>query len=215
MIPDWENNTHLLVENGVVKGFKSGVDASRYRNLAIPSTYWTEPITAIENGAFEKKQLTRVIIGSNVTTIGDNAFANNQLTSVGIPDSVTTIGSRAFFSNKLYSVFLGKGVVSIGDKAFRGDTAFSNGFPFTLTSVVIPASVTYIGYGAITINRYGVVTRFAGANVSYRDANEAITDGIGEDFPKYYKKKGMKAGKYTYKSIGGGWGIFTWNYSPE
>jgi TolB-like protein len=239
-IPNWESNLYLLVENGVVKGFRSGVDANNYRSLVIPATHWTEPITAIGDSAFKEKRLTGVAIGNGVTIIGSNAFADNQLTSVAIPGSVTTIGNRAFANNRLWNLTIGKGVVFIGDSAFVGHTltslvipdgvvsigdgAFSYGWhsygdgsqqnPVTLTNVVIPASVT--SWGRIYLRwDGGLVTIFAGANIPYQTEAVMIsfTGYSWGDFSKYYKKKGMKAGKYTGRY--NGWAGITWSYSPE
>ncbi|MDR1277650.1 MAG: hypothetical protein LBK02_02780, partial [Treponema sp.] len=69
MIPDWESNLYLSVENGVVKGFRSGVDTSLYRNLVIPATHWAEPVTAIGEGAFETTG-NRSLFGSLVISNG-------------------------------------------------------------------------------------------------------------------------------------------------
>ncbi|MDR1215577.1 MAG: leucine-rich repeat protein [Treponema sp.] len=135
-IPRWENNTPpLLVENDIVKGFRSGVDTSRYRDLVIPATYWAEPITAIGVEAFKENRLTSVSIGHGITTIGNSAFANNQLTRLVIPDSVTTMGNSAFANNQLTSVAISHGITTIGDSAFSENK---------LTRLVIPDSVTII-----------------------------------------------------------------------
>jgi hypothetical protein len=169
MISNWEANTFLLVRNGVVQGFRSGVDVGRYHRLVIPAIVWAEPVTAI----------------------GDNAFKEKQLNSVVIPEGVVSIGAGAFSRN-----------IQGGD--------------FTLTSMVIPASVTYIGRDAINIGGQGYLTRFAGTNISYKDDNGAITLGsFSGDFPKYYKKNGMKAGKYTYKDTGFFYVGSIWTYSPK
>jgi TolB-like protein len=174
MIPEWEDNTHLLVENGVVKGFRSGVDASRYSRLVIPATLWGEPITAIGEGAF------------------------------------ATTGNRSPFD----SLVISDGVVSIGDRAFSGSF---------LSSLTIPASVTYIGRGIVVLPRLAsdqiiAITIFAGANVSY---GGTMSFGFSDksDFLNYYRENGMKAGKYTYEDSltrnGRPRGRFSWKYSPE
>jgi hypothetical protein len=98
MITGWEDNVFLqVVGNGVVTGFRRGVDASRYRELVIPATLWGEPVTAIGNNAFAGKQLSSVIIPDSVITIGNNAFANNYMRSVVIGRGVTSIADHAFF----------------------------------------------------------------------------------------------------------------------
>ena len=103
----WEDQTFLRVVNGVVTGFRPGVDTSRHTRLSIRSTLWAEPVTAIGDNAFANRQLTSVDIYSGVTIIGDNAFANNQLTSVRIPPSVAAIGKHAFANNQLQSAGIG------------------------------------------------------------------------------------------------------------
>jgi hypothetical protein len=118
MIPDWEDFTALLVENGVVMGFRPGVNTDRYRRLDIQAL-WTEQVAAI----------------------GENAFADKQLESVVIPDSVTTIGSNAFANNPLRDIVIGKGVRSIADNAFRNNKLSSRGDTITIS---IPGNVTFV-----------------------------------------------------------------------
>jgi TolB-like protein len=333
MIPYWEITTALLIENGVVKGFRSGVDAGRYRDLVIPATRWSEQVTAIGSsafegnaltslvisdgvttiwnsafssnaltdlvipgsvtyigdGAFSDNALTNLVISDGVTTIGREAFSSNALTSLVIPGSVTTIGREAFSSNALTSLVIPDSVTYIGDGAFRYNALTSLVIPGSITTIgdgvfrynsltglvipdgvttigwgafssnaltdlVIPGSVTYIGDGAFSNNslisvvipasvtdidsysdgngtiellrdvRIQVpITRFAGANVSYKEAGNAIRyDNRPVDFPKFYKENGMKAGKYTYeysnsdRQRDGSWrGTPKWRYSPE
>ena len=81
-----------------------------------------------------------------VTRIGTDAFANKGITSVVIPNTVTIIWPGAFRNNKLTRVTLGRGVTQIigrigGSNELIG--SFENN-P-TLTSIVIPDSVTEIG----------------------------------------------------------------------
>jgi hypothetical protein len=204
VIRNWEGNAIyagdilFLVENGVVKGFRPGVDASRYRSdtLSIPRTVWTEPVTAIGEGAFANNhlgggvaisdgatignnafannQLRFVRISDGVTTIGDSAFANNQLTNVEIPDSVTAIGNNAFANNQLYNVvpervgrFLDDDSVIIGNGvATIGNSAFANN---RLRSVVLPDSVTTIGNSAFANNKW---------EVRRDNVNEPSTEGL-------------------------------------
>ena len=95
------------------------------RSLVIPSNNWGEPVVAIGERAFYKKQLTSVIILNGVTSIGEWAFANNQLTSVTIPDSVTSIGKSAFSYNQLTSIRIGANVI-FGSSGSFGDNGFNN-----------------------------------------------------------------------------------------
>lgn len=85
-----------------------------------------------------------VIDGVTITAIGSGAFREKGLTSVSLPDTVITVGGAAFLGNSdLVSLDLGEGVVTIGDYAF-GQLGYE-GQVNSLTSVVIPDSVTTIG----------------------------------------------------------------------
>ncbi|MDR1901191.1 MAG: leucine-rich repeat domain-containing protein [Treponema sp.] len=225
MIPDWEDNTYLVVENGILRGFRSGVDTGRYRNpLIIPATLWAEPVAAIGNKAFAEKQLSSVVIPYGVTTIGDNAFANNQLSSVVIPDSVTTIGNSAFAYNPLRDIVIGKGVTSIVDNAFYYNT--KGGF---YLAVSIPANVTFIPvslspeekarYESSGRRVSGDPAVMAGSGSVYdRTLADLMLNGgnmydnkYANGFMWYYERQGKKAGKYTY-----GAGLFlSWKYSAK
>jgi hypothetical protein len=220
MTPDWEANTFLLVTNGVVTGFRSGVDISRYRELVIPATVWAEPVTAIGDNAFKEKQLSGVVIPDSVTAIGDSAFFKNQLSSVVIPDSVTIIGDSAFVKNQLSSVaipdsvttirdsafirnplrfiVIGKGVTSIANDAFNGETDSGEnrrpGQP--LYSVSIPGNVTFTG--SDRSSRYS------------DDGNPYYV--TWSEFIRTYDRNGKKAGTYVY---GTSFPAFLWKYSPN
>ncbi|GHV72355.1 hypothetical protein AGMMS49928_29060 [Spirochaetia bacterium] len=138
MISDWAENTFLLVQNGVVKGFRSDVDPSRYRrpiaiqdgrtshriSLVIPATIWGDPVTAIGDKAFFGQLLDNIVIRNGVTTIGNSAFssANNYLTGFEgqliIPNSVTSIKSKAFFNHVHFDIVIGNDV-TIANDAFE------------------------------------------------------------------------------------------------
>ncbi|MDR1902322.1 MAG: hypothetical protein LBQ88_08600 [Treponema sp.] len=94
MIPDWEANLWLLVENGVVTGFRRGVDTSRYRELVIPATLWAEPVTAIGNNAFANERKETII--SNVHIGNGNAILiSRYVESISIPGNVTFVNVSA------------------------------------------------------------------------------------------------------------------------
>jgi hypothetical protein len=80
------------------------------------------------------------IEGLPVTSIGDSAFfESTNIAKVTIPNGVTNIGDHAFNGSGLAAVTVGNGVTTIGSFAF--------GFCHSLTSVIIPDSVTCIKDG--------------------------------------------------------------------
>lgn len=90
-----------------IDGFKKGHEVS---NLVIPSTIELDgivrPVTSIGFGAFDRNNLTSLVIPDSVTDIADYAFLGNKLTNAVIPDSVNRIGNSAFYSNEITNVYI-------------------------------------------------------------------------------------------------------------
>ena len=125
--------------------YDSSLSSSVAVSYYIPSSLKSVTITGgnILRGAFGYcKNLTEVIISSNVTKIGDWAFSNCvNLTTVVLPQSVTEIGAGAFNGcSGLLGIELPNGVTRIGEKAF----CKCNSLP----TIVFPQSVTEIGADA-------------------------------------------------------------------
>ena len=112
-------------------------------DVIIPDRY-----EAIDDNAFERKQLNSVAIPESITAIGSYAFFNNRLTRVDIPDSVTSIGKFAFNGNQLTSVSFGDNLSLIDDYAFRANE---------LESLILPNSIRLIGENAFSANNLSSV----------------------------------------------------------
>ena len=75
-------------------------------------------------------------IPSSVTSIGEAAFERSQISSVVIPSSVETLNDLAFFNRSLFvSMIMNEGLVTIDYGAFEG---------CSLTNITIPSTVTSI-----------------------------------------------------------------------
>ena len=136
-------------------------------NCVIPQKLGGHTVTAIEYGAFAKKEFMQTVqIPSTVKTIEYQAFIKcTALKSLTIPNSVTEIGSLMCQScTSLESVVIGTGVKEINAGTFSfcsklksvtlpyglevigGDTGYYGSFAkcTSLTSINIPSTVTKI-----------------------------------------------------------------------
>lgn len=123
----------------------------------------SENLTAIGTGAFYQTNLQSIVFPESLKTIDDGAFSETPLVLVEIPDGVENMGKIAFKDCKeLETVVIGNGLRTIPERAFDRcsvlrSVTFGNSvekimecaFQRTaLREVVIPNSVTTIGYGA-------------------------------------------------------------------
>jgi len=168
-------------------------------------------VTSIGEYALTRSTITSVNIPDSVTSIQQGAFSDSGLTSVTIPDSVITIGNEAFYYNIfLTSVIIGNSVTSIGNGAFDTMVALTsltignrvesigtwNFYGSRLTSVTIPASVTFIDSYAFSNSDFLETFTFLGnapdvtddtfieipdgatANVPYNATGFNLVDGL-------------------------------------
>ena len=157
---DGELITDLVIPDGVT----AIPSLAFYYQSSITSVVIPDSVTTIGYEAFYCcRNLTSVVIPDSVTSIGYYAFDDcTSLTSVVIPDSVTTIGDGVFSgcSNLQYNeydnaYYLGNDnnpyiiLVKANTSCIHEDTKFIHSYAFyecySLTSVVIPDSVTSIG----------------------------------------------------------------------
>lgn len=115
-----------------------------------------------------------VIDGVQITKIGDHAFDENNeiteksITSVVISEGITSLGNSAFYGcRNLQNVVLPSTLTSIGDWAFNLHPMYPTG----LTSLVIPASVTYMSPYALAYQGTTIYGYTGTAAESYATAN--------------------------------------------
>lgn len=145
----------------------------------LPST-----VTSIEDSAFSGcNRLTDVTVPSGVSAIGKSAFeACPKLAAISLPKTMASIGARAFSQcTALKSISLPTGITSIGERMFSSCSALqeivipdgvtrieSEAFYFTgLQCVTIPASVTYMGLDAFTMNNQLKDVWFTGSKAQW------------------------------------------------
>ncbi len=127
-----------------------------------------EGITAIHDNAFSGcQQLTAVHLPATVERIGSGAFESSSLKSIALPEGLKTIGEFAFSNSALESIDFPEGLKTLEQGAFSYCPISSVTFPSTLReigsgygevgvfqgcenlqSVVIPATVEYVGNSA-------------------------------------------------------------------
>ena len=156
------NLKSIVIPNSITNiGVGAFKGCANLTSIVIPNS-----VTWIRENTFKDcTKLKSIIIPNSVTEIGDYSFNGcTSLTSITIPNSVTDIGSEAFENTGWYynqpdgilyldNCCLGyKGETPTGELFIKeGSRLIGNGAFFEctgLTSIVIPNSVTCIGFSA-------------------------------------------------------------------
>ncbi len=205
--------TTVELPEGLTKLERGAFNYSGIENLTLPNT-----LTHIYDEAFRGcEKLKAVTIPESVTYIGTYAFSGcDSLTSIVIPANVTAMGTDCFAfcenlekaelycptipsslfltCDKLSQVTLHGTVTKISNFGLRGMKA--------LKEIVIPASVTYIGYGVFNENDIMDTVYFRG------NAPEFDSSAFqGSVLTAYYPKTNSSWDRDVKKNYGG---TITW-----
>jgi hypothetical protein len=161
----------VVVENGVI--MECSYDYQSGREIIIPEILDGQTVTEIadhESGIFKNKKITSLQLPSTLERIGNRAFFDNRMDTLVIPSSVKYIGVHAFseaytivhldlsnctaletidqyafYDCEIDSLNMSNctSLSSIGTKAFNDNS---------LTSLILPASITTIGNLAFSTN---------------------------------------------------------------
>ncbi len=134
-----------LILSAEIPSTVTHIHAYAFAFSQISSIFIPSAVTEIDHTAFYGSRLSEIIFeeNSSLETISSYSFANTGLTSIVIPNSVTLIENEAFqWNTSLKQVYFeaGSTLSSIGSFAFK--------YNIHLQSIIIPATVEYIGSSA-------------------------------------------------------------------
>jgi hypothetical protein len=135
-------------------GFPAGVTsigANAFKGASVTSVIIPSTISAIGNSAFQESTLASVVIPGSVASLGDCAFClMNQLVSLEIQaGSLTDLGQYTFSTDPLLAtVLLPDNIQVISTGVFRNPTDAQPFVHSPITSLRLPAHLSYIGWAA-------------------------------------------------------------------
>ncbi len=154
-----DNNLTSVV---IPKGVKT-IGIRAFENNDLTSVIIPESVASIEHNAFAYNNLTSVLVPDTVVSIGGSVFAGNNLRDPQLP--AQQVPEKTVSANPEFSILIHKNEVTIiGYNWYKTDVVIPvkiSGLPVTrigdyvfannnLTSIVIPDSVTSIGWEALT-----------------------------------------------------------------
>ena len=128
-----------------IEGFVYGYESYFVESLILPTSYNGTPITKIAELAFLGSSIKSVEIPNGIIEVGASAFKNcKSLDTVRFGNSIKRIEQSAFENCQyLTNVEFGNSLEYIGASAFES---------CTLTTVILPETLTYIGAEAFAWN---------------------------------------------------------------
>lgn len=111
------NDTHKTATLLGYNGTSTDLKLPTYRKY----NKQTYKVTAINDGAFNSKDLTSVTLPKYLKDVGDGTFYNNNLKTVVLPTTTKTIGKSAFANNKISTVQWNTKLVEIQPSAFTNN----------------------------------------------------------------------------------------------
>ena len=120
-------------------GYRAFQSCWALKEITLPSS-----LTEIADGAFDGcEALVTISLPETLTSIGESAFSGCAFTDLSLPSGITSIGESAFYgcTNWRSDVVIPSGVTRIEPSTFYSCRS--------LTSITIPASVTFIGWRAM------------------------------------------------------------------
>jgi len=193
----------IFDENGTITNYIGQETA-----IIIPEKINNIQVTVIGENAFEKKELTSVILPNGLISIDEFAFCENKLTSIIIPDSVINIGIMAFAINQLTSIVIPDSVTSMRQLAFaenklnnvvigrglriiEGSVFYKN----EITSIVLPPNIIQVNDSSFARNVLTSIT--VGNNVYFEGSYFNLEIDF---FSHFYFMNGKRAGIYEHKN---------------